>query len=118
MEIKRYRHRTHKTSVGRCVLDPSRNRLVRFTPEERVRQDTVFTLVEEYGYPIRCIGTEETVSSKPLLRADIVLWGGNSDGGDLEPIAVVECKASGVDLTNDHIDQPGVTVIAWAQGTW
>jgi hypothetical protein len=104
MEIKRYRHRTYKTSVGRCVLDPSRNRLVRFTPEERVRQDTVFTLVEEYGYPIRCIGTEETVSSKPLLRADIVLWG-NSDGGDLEPIAVVECKASGVDLTNDHIDQ-------------
>lgn len=66
------------------------------TPEERVRQDYLVVLVNEYGFSLDQIGEEVSVVERGAAqaRADFLVWRTPQDKSDgKKPIIVVECKA-------------------------
>jgi hypothetical protein len=83
-------------SVGKagkeCVCRV-RNRAVRMTPEEIVRQAVIGWYIDEKGIPIERIDVE-------VKRADVVVYDDND-----EPIFVLECKREDELLTADAVDQ-------------
>lgn len=86
---------------GPVVFDPSRRRWVALTPEEWVRQHFLLHLVHDLGCPLSLISAEKTITLHGLTkRADIVVHGAKG-----EPIALVECKAPEVKLTQAVFDQ-------------
>jgi len=73
-----------------------RQRWLAETPEERVRQEYLCVLVNEYGFAIDQMDEEIAVvergSSK--ARADLLVWRSPSDKAHgKKPLIVVECKA-------------------------
>lgn len=78
------------------------------TPEERVRQEYLRTLVNEYGYSLGQIAEEMAVvergSSK--ARADFLIWRTPEDkASGLKPLIVVECKADNVTIDQSTYTQ-------------
>lgn len=73
--LKTYRHRTFQTPSGLRLLAYARGRLVMAGPEELVRQDVVRSLVEEYGYPLDSVFSEEPVArgTDNRRRADVLV---------------------------------------------
>ncbi|HXF28511.1 MAG TPA: type I restriction enzyme HsdR N-terminal domain-containing protein [Chlamydiales bacterium] len=67
------------------------------TPEERVRQALLHTMIQKWGYPASLISVEKSLtelSSHPFLprrRVDIVAY--YNEGETLEPLLLIECKA-------------------------
>ncbi len=85
------------------VLDPSRRKMVHRGPEEEVRQAVIGFLTARAGIPVGLISVEKEIRrSSALYRADIVVY--ERDG---RPWMVVECKAPGVEITQDTFDQIG-----------
>lgn len=83
------------------VFDPLRRRYVALTPEEEVRQKTLYLLVEHLHVPAGLLAVEYSLKVNGLdKRADAVVFG--SDG---RPLMVVECKAATVTLTDAVLDQ-------------
>ena len=83
------------------VFDPLRRRFVALTPEEEVRQKTLFLLVEHLGAPAGRVAVEYSFKVNGLdKRADAVVF-----GNDGQPLMVVECKAASVALTDAVLDQ-------------
>lgn len=81
------------------------------TPEERVRQEYVCALVNEYEYTIEQMEEEMTppgARGTANARADIVLWHTVADrkNGD-NPLIVVECKADNVTIDQGTYTQGG-----------
>ena len=71
------------------------------TPEERVRQEHLCILVNEYGFALTQIAEEMAVVERGAskARADFVLWRTPEDKKDKKkPIIVVECKADNVTI--------------------
>ena len=58
------------------VFSPVRQKWVQLTPEERVRQEYLKVLENEYGYAIGQIAEEEEVTGRGSghARADFVIW--------------------------------------------
>ena len=70
-------------------------------PEERVRQDYLVVLVNEYGFTLDQIGEELTVVERgsAQARADFLIWRTTQDKSNgKKPIIVVECKADNVSI--------------------
>ena len=65
----------HLTTKGDQYLDPVRNQLVPATREELVRQSTIVCLINEYGYPLASLQSEEPVArgTDDRRRADIIV---------------------------------------------
>ena len=83
------------------VFDPLRRRFVALTPEEEVRQKTLYLLVEHLQVPAGLVAVEYSLKVNGLdKRADAVVFG--PDGA---PLMVVECKAPAVELTPAVLDQ-------------
>ena len=83
------------------VFDPLRRRWVVLTPEEEVRQKTLYLLVEHLGVPAGRVAVEYSLKVNGQdKRADAVVFGGAG-----EPLMVVECKAATVALTDVVLDQ-------------
>ena len=83
------------------VFDPLRRRWVALTPEEEVRQKTLYLLVEHLGVPAGRVAVEYSLKVNGQdKRADAVVFGGAG-----EPLMVVECKAATVALTDVVLDQ-------------
>ena len=83
------------------VFDPLRRRFVALTPEEKVRQQMLFLLVEHLHVPAGLLAVEYSVKVNGLdKRADAVVFG--TDG---RPVMIVECKASTVKLTETVLEQ-------------
>ena len=83
------------------VFDPLRRRWVALTPEEEVRQKTLYLLVEHLGVPAGRVAVEYSLKVNGQdKRADAVVFGGAG-----EPLMVVECKAASVALTSAVLDQ-------------
>jgi type I restriction enzyme M protein len=81
------------------------------TPEERVRQEYVCALANEYEYSIEQMEEEMTppgARGTANARADIVLWHTVADrkSGD-NPLIVVECKADNVTIDQGTYTQGG-----------
>ena len=91
-----------ETREGRTyVFDPLRRRYVALTPEEEVRQKTLYLLVEHLKVPAGLVAVEYSLKVNGLdRRADAVVF-----GADGHPLMVVECKAATVTLTDAVLDQ-------------
>lgn len=74
-----------------------RQRFVRLTPEEWVRQQFLHRLTERYGYPAGLIGVEISLG---VRRADAVVY-----NRDMQPRILLEFKADTVPLTQQVLDQ-------------
>lgn len=87
-------------------------------PEERVRQNYIKTLVNEYGYSLEQMDQELKVTNSSRgqgqARADIVIWKSKTDK-NLKKAAfiVVECKAENVKVRVEDYYQ-GFNYASWA----
>lgn len=83
------------------VFDPLRKQYVTLTPEEQVRQKTLYYLVEMKKVPSGLIAVEYSIKVNNLAkRCDIVIF--NNLG---KPMMIVECKAETVAVTEKVLDQ-------------
>jgi len=84
----------------RSIYDPVRRKFVRATPEEKIRQRVIRTMIEELGYPKGLIAVEKEIaslgSSDPSRRIDIVCY--TPGEGGLRPLLIIECKAEQLDI--------------------
>lgn len=90
----------YKRNGKDCYLDPIRQKLIYITPEETVRQKTIFYLMEDLGVPKELMVVEQHLSHYGIetkKRADIVIHKVDKENVE-RPIAVVECKAPDVYL--------------------
>ncbi len=87
---------------GRAViLDAVRQKYVRLTPEEWVRQHLVRLLTERLGYPVGLLAIEKKLEAAGgPRRADVV-----AHGRDGAPLLIAECKAPAVALSQAVFDQ-------------
>lgn len=83
------------------VFDPLRRKEVAYTPEESVRQQLIKWLHGDRGVPISLMASEYSFSFNRMnFRADVVVFDRKAS-----PLLVVECKAPGVKLDKDVIEQ-------------
>lgn len=83
------------------VFDPIRKIYCTLTPEEEVRQKTLYYLVEIKKYPAGLIAVEYSIKVNNLpKRCDIVVF--NKSG---LPEMIVECKAETIPITQKVLDQ-------------
>ncbi|ARK55296.1 N-6 DNA methylase [Burkholderia pseudomallei] len=73
------------------------------TPEERVRQEYLCVLVNEYGFSVDQIAEEISVTERGAgqARADFIIWRSVADKQavpPMKPLIVVECKADNVSI--------------------
>ncbi len=86
---------------GERVFDPIRRKWVQLTPEEWVRQHFLNHLVHDLGCPASLIAVEKSLVLNELAkRADIVVH-----AADGRAVALVECKAPGVRITQATFEQ-------------
>lgn len=88
------------------------------TPEEKVRQEYVKILVENYGYSLDQMAQEIKVNNsqrgRGTARADIVIWKTKNDkNSNKAAFIVVECKAENVRIRQEDYYQ-GYNYAAWA----
>lgn len=91
-----------------CIFCSTRKKLIQVTPEEIVRQEFVFKLINEYNVPPELISVEVPLSyykkGKPG-RADIIVSGLDQNSRELIPLIVIECKAPSIHLTDKVFQQ-------------
>ena len=78
------------------------------TPEEKVRQEYLLVLVNEYGYTLDQIAEEKTLTGKGTAnaRADFVVWRTPKDKSEQKsPLIIVECKSDNVTITEKDYGQ-------------
>jgi len=93
------------------IFSPIRHKWLIETPEERVRQEYVCALVNEYDFSTEQMAEELTppgARGTANARADIVVWRTAADKNDGEnPLIVVECKADNVTIDQATYTQGG-----------
>ncbi len=88
------------------------------TPEEKVRQEYIKHLVEEYGYSLNQMAQEVKVNNslrgQGKARADIVIWKSEKEKREGKTaFIVVECKAENVRIREEDYYQ-GFNYASWA----
>lgn len=88
------------------------------TPEEKVRQEYIKVLVEDYGYSLDQMAQEIKVNNSQRgqgkARADIVIWKSKKDKDESKAaFIVVECKAENVRIREEDYYQ-GYNYASWA----
>ena len=88
------------------------------TPEEKVRQDFIMKLIENYGYSPEQMAQEVKVNNSQrgqgMARADIVIWKSKKDKEESKSaFIVVECKAENVRIREEDYYQ-GYNYASWA----
>lgn len=89
-----------------CYYDPFRQKLIPVTPEEKIRQQIAIWFVENKNVPIDKVILEQHLSHYCIDskdRADIIIHRDTEEG--LLPIAVVECKAPTVAISDMVLEQ-------------
>lgn len=84
---------------GSQIFSPVRQKWLPLTPEERVRQEYLQILIQEYDYRLDQIGEEIDVtgSGSAQARADLVIWRTAQDKLDQKtPFIIIECKSDNV----------------------
>ncbi len=93
----RYRELNNKTEI----FDIVRKKFVALAPEEWVRQHFLHFLINEKNVPVSLIAVEQALKVyKRKKRSDIIIYRNTG-----EPLAVVECKAPEVKISQDAFDQ-------------
>ena len=101
LNLPTYEFRTAERDGKRTVYDPVRDRYVRLTPEEWVRQHFVQYLVQALRVPAGLVAVEAAfeLQGQPQ-RADIIVHDRRG-----EPLLLVECKAPRISIGQDAFDQ-------------
>lgn len=100
------------------IFCPLKNEWHISTPEERVRQNYIVKLVNEYGYTPEQMAQELKVTNaqrgQGAARADIVIWKSERDKSEnRNAFIVVECKAENVRIHEEDYYQ-GFNYASWA----
>ncbi len=83
------------------VFDPIRRRYVALTPEEKVRQQVLYLLVNNLYVPVGLIAVEYTIKvGKLTKRCDIVVFSESH-----KPMMIVECKATHIEPGQTTLEQ-------------
>ncbi len=110
MKINFQKYDTPETFIKnnkKWVHDDIRKMNVLLTPEEVVRQRVIRFLLEEIKVPKHMLHVEAPLSYYHLesnRRADILILKKNEDEGIPVPLAVIECKAPTVVLSNNDYE--------------
>lgn len=92
----------------KCYLDPIREKLIKITPEETIRQRVISYLLNELGIPYTMIRVEERLSHYGVDtkdRADIIVDRYSKEDNTYYPLAIIECKAPHVYMGEKQEDQ-------------
>ncbi len=93
-----------KTKYGFQIKDIFRNRFVKLTPEEWVRQNFLHFLINHKSYPIGLIAVETELQVAGLKkRCDAIVYNQKA-----EPIVIIEFKAPDVNINQDVFDQVAI----------
>jgi len=87
---------------GNQILSILRQKWVALTPEERVRQEYLRVLIEEYGYKAEQIEEEVSVTHRGSgdARADFLIWRTpEAKQSQKHALIVIECKADNVTIS-------------------
>ena len=87
---------------GNEIFSPLRQKWLKATPEERVRQEFLVVLMNEYGYTLDQIDEESPVTSRGAAqaRADFLIWRTPEARQKQEhALIVIECKADNVTIS-------------------
>lgn len=87
---------------GNEIFSPLRRQWLKATPEERVRQEFLIVLMNEYGYSLDQIDEEAPVTSRGAAqaRADFLIWRSPEAKQKQEhALIVIECKADNVTIS-------------------
>ena len=101
MAERRYPKADERRIRGNEVFSIIRQKWVQSTPEEKVRQEFLKVLTEEYGYSPDQFAEEVEVTGRGSghARADFVIWRSAQDKrDDKNPLIIVECKADNVTI--------------------
>lgn len=83
------------------ILDTIRQRYVRLTPEEWVRQHFLHYLMRDLGFPKGLLAIEKTFPYEGMpWRADAVAYSRQG-----QPLLLIECKAPTIAITQATFDQ-------------
>lgn len=101
LNLPAYSFRTREHRGRRDIYDPIRQKYVRLTPEEWVRQHFVQYLVQEHHVPRGLIAIEHGFTDQSMpRRADIVAFSRQG-----RPLLIAECKAPSVTVKQETFDQ-------------
>ena len=91
---------------GNDIFCPLKERWLRATPEERVRQEFILHLHHHYGYALQQMAQEKkTQHGRRSPKADIVVYpSAQANAEGKTPLIVVECKAETVDMGCPRMD--------------
>ena len=94
----------HVKREGGKIWSPVRSRWLEETPEERVRQEYLCVLTNEYGYTLEQFSEEAELTGRGSghARADFVIWRSVKEKTDQKnPLIVIECKSDNVTIQAD-----------------
>lgn len=101
LQFSNYNFRFQDRENGRYIFDIIRKKYILLTPEEWVRQNLLHYLVEQQHYPKGLISVEKEIKVGSLKkRYDIVVF-----DRERRPWMLIECKESGVPLTDNVLQQ-------------
>lgn len=104
------------------IFAPLKNKYLIATPEEKVRQGFICTLVNKYGYSLDQMAQELKVSKSQRgsgkARADIVIWKSKENKrSNKKAFIVVELKADNIKIRQEDYYQ-GANYASWASATF
>lgn len=89
------------------IFDIIRKKYILFTPEEKVRQQIVYWMINDLNYPKAAISIEKSIKvNDRVKRYDIVVYKASN------PWMLVECKAEKVKIKQETFEQIGAYNIA------
>lgn len=100
------------------IFAPLKDKYLILTPEEKVRQEFILHLVNNYGFELSQMEQEVQVNNSKRgqgkARADIIIWeSAEARAKRKKPVIVVECKAEYVSIRQEDFYQ-GFNYASWA----
>ena len=100
------------------IFAPLKDKYLVLTPEEKVRQEFIIHLVNNYGFALSLMEQEVQVNNSKRgqgkARADIIIWESEEARAKRKkPVIVVECKAEHVSIRQEDFYQ-GFNYASWA----
>lgn len=102
LSLPAFPHTLQQRQGKAYILDRTRGKYVRLTPEEWVRQHLLYYLIHQLGYPKGLLRLELPLRYARLAkRVDIACFA----VGQSNPLMLVECKAASQPLRQPALDQ-------------
>ena len=101
LNLPKYSFKFKELGQRMQIFDAIRKKYIVLSPEEWVRQNFIQYLIQEKKYPTSLISIEMGLKYNNMRkRGDVVIY--DNFG---KPLLIVECKAPGINITQDTFDQ-------------